>query len=307
MRSVTTSLQPQPIQTVTTPDELRRALAEAHRSGQSIGFVPTMGFLHQGHAELIRRATAENDLTVVSVFVNPTQFGPTEDLAAYPRDLPRDQALAQEAGAALLFHPSPANIYPEGHATSVSVAGLSTRVEGASRPGHFDGVATVVLKLLNLVQPTRIYFGEKDWQQLAVVRRMAADLFVPVEIVGVPTVRAAAYLPEGGLALSSRNSYLTNEGRVQASVIARALRTVQAAYATGTTDTAALLAVGQATLAEQPIELDYLYLLDTELQPLEGTVTPQQAAGARLVFAGHLHGVRLIDNMPLVSVSRGSE
>lgn len=283
------------LQTVTTPDELRHALAGAQQAGRTVGLVPTMGYLHEGHATLIRRSAAENDLTVVSVFVNPTQFAPTEDLAAYPRDLARDQALAAKAGAALLFHPQPQDIYPDGHATSVSVAGLSTRVEGASRPGHFDGVATIVLKLLNLVQPTRIYFGEKDWQQLAVVRRMAADLFVLTEIVGVPTVRA-----ESGLALSSRNSYLTDEGREQASVIARALRGVQSAYAAGETDSAGLLARGQAILSEQPIELDYLRLLDADLHPLTGTITPQQAAGARLVFAGRLHGVRLIDNMALI-------
>ncbi|ADY25983.1 Pantothenate synthetase [Deinococcus proteolyticus MRP] len=283
------------LQTVTTPAELRSALAEARRQGQSVGLVPTMGFLHEGHATLIRRSAAENALTVVSVFVNPTQFAPTEDLAAYPRDLARDQTVAQEAGAALLFHPQPQDMYPPGHATSVSVAGLSTRVEGASRPGHFDGVATVVLKLLNLVQPTRAYFGEKDWQQLAVVRRMAADLFLNTEVVGVPTVRA-----QSGLALSSRNSYLSAERQAQAAVVSRALRAVQAAYAGGEQDAQALLAAGHAVLAQEPVDLDYLHLLDAELQPLQGQLTPQQAAQARLVFAGRLHAVRLIDNMPLV-------
>ncbi|MDO4264341.1 MAG: pantoate--beta-alanine ligase [Deinococcus sp.] len=280
---------------MTTPAALRDALAQAHRQGQQVGLVPTMGFLHAGHATLIRRAAAENDLTVVSVFVNPTQFAPTDDLAAYPRDLARDQGVAQEAGAALLFHPQPQDIYPAGHATSVSVAGLSARVEGASRPGHFDGVATIVLKLIGLVQPARIYFGEKDWQQLAVVRRMAADLFLNVAVVGVPTVRAAS-----GLALSSRNSYLSTEQQTQAAVISRALRAIQAAYAAGEQDASTLLAVGRDVLAQEPLELDYLHLLDEELEPLHGQLTPQQAAAARLVFAGRLHGVRLIDNLPLL-------
>ncbi|GHG05864.1 pantothenate synthetase [Deinococcus piscis] len=284
------------LQTVVTPAELRSVLAAAHAEGQSVGLVPTMGFLHEGHATLIRRSAAENALTVVSVFVNPTQFAPTDDLAAYPRDLARDQAVAQEAGAALLFHPQPQEMYPVGHATSVSVAGLSTRVEGASRPGHFDGVATIVLKLIGLVQPTRIYFGEKDWQQLAVVRRMAADLFLSTEVVGVPTVRA-----DSGLALSSRNSYLSAEQQVQAAVISRALRTIQAAYAGGERDAQVLLQAGRAVLMEEPVELDYLHLLDAELEPLQGYLTSDQAAASRLVFAGRLHGVRLIDNLPLIA------
>ncbi|WP_261663709.1 pantoate--beta-alanine ligase [Deinococcus sp. Marseille-Q6407] len=297
-----TGTSPAGLWTVTTPAELRAALKDAHRQGQSVGLVPTMGFLHEGHAALIRRSAAENALTVVSVFVNPTQFAPSEDLSNYPRDLARDQALAQASGAALLFHPQPQDIYPAGHATTVSVAGLNTRVEGASRPGHFDGVATIVLKLLQLVQPARIYFGEKDWQQLAVVRRMVADLFVPAEVVGVPVVREAS-----GLALSSRNSYLSAEQQAQAAVISRALRAIQAAYTAGERDTAALLAAGQAVLAQEPLELDYLHLLDAELHPLQGQLSPEQAAGARLVFAGRLHGVRLIDNMPLLAAETSSD
>ncbi len=284
------------MQTVTTPAELRAAVQTAKAAGQNIGLVPTMGFLHEGHATLIRHSAAENDLTVVSVFVNPTQFAPTEDLDAYPRDLPRDQRTAAEAGAALLFHPSPADMYPEGHATSVSVAGLSTRAEGASRPGHFDGVATVVLKLLMLAQPDRAYFGEKDWQQLSLLRRMVSDLFVPVDLVGVPIVRA-----ESGLALSSRNSYLSSEQQRDAAVISQALRAVQEAYADGERAAVALLATGEEVLGRQPVELDYLQLLSPDFLPLCGLLTPETAAQARIVFAGRLFGVRLIDNAPLIS------
>lgn len=285
-----------PLELVTTPAELRDALQPARSQGQSVGLVPTMGYLHDGHGELIRRSAAENDLTVVSVFVNPTQFAPTDDLGAYPRDLDRDREVAAQAGAALLFHPDAGAMYPEGHATRVQVSGLSTRVEGASRPEHFDGVATVVLMLLNLVQPQRAYFGEKDWQQLAVVRRMVRDLWVPTEIVGVPTVRA-----QSGLALSSRNSYLTDEGRLHAAVISQALRAMQAAYQGGEAQADKLRQVGLNVLAQQPVQLDYLLLLDRDLQPLEGSLSPEQAAEARLVFAGRLHGVRFIDNMPLVA------
>ncbi|MDL2345667.1 pantoate--beta-alanine ligase, partial [Deinococcus sp. MIMF12] len=187
-----------------------------------------MGSLHEGHAQLIRRARAECGVVAVSVFVNPTQFGPGEDLSRYPRDLERDLRLAGDAGADVLFHPEAEAMYPPGHATTVQVGGVSGPLEGESRPGHFDGVATVVLKLLNLVGPQRAYFGEKDWQQLAVVRRMVRDLSVPVEIVGVPTVRGAS-----GLALSSRNSYLTPQQRERATVLSRALRAVQSAAASG--------------------------------------------------------------------------
>ncbi|ADV68242.1 pantoate--beta-alanine ligase [Deinococcus maricopensis] len=276
---------------VTTVAALREALAGARR----VGFVPTMGYLHEGHATLVRRARAESDRVVVSVFVNPRQFGANEDLSRYPRDLERDTQVAAEAGADVLFVPDVGEVYPHGYVTNVQVGGVSAGFEGASRPGHFDGVATVVLKLLNMVQPARAYFGEKDWQQLAVVRRMVRDLNVPVEIVGVPTVRAAS-----GLALSSRNSYFTDEGRAQATALSAALRAVQAAYASGTRDGDALREVGAAALArEAAFTLDYLDVVDPDLQPV-GAVTEEVAVGARIVAAARIHGVRLIDNLPLV-------
>jgi pantoate--beta-alanine ligase len=273
---------------VTDTGELREALAGAGR----IGLVPTMGYLHGGHATLIRRARAECDVVVVSVFVNPRQFGAGEDLGRYPRDLDRDLAVAGGAGADLLFRPDAATMYPDGYATTVTVGGVSGPPEGHARPGHFDGVATVVLKLLNLVRPVRAYFGEKDWQQLAVVRRMVRDLNVPAEIVGVPTVREAS-----GLALSSRNSYLSREGRDRAVVLSRALRAVQDAAAAGERDTTRLLQAGLAVLRAEPeLELDYLTVVDGDMRE---RARVDNNPMTRVLVAARMFGVRLIDNVPL--------
>ncbi|WP_161883715.1 pantoate--beta-alanine ligase [Deinococcus alpinitundrae] len=308
------------MQLVHTPAELRAALGPER---SSLGLVPTMGRLHDGHAHLIRRARAENDRVVLSLFVNPLQFGPTEDFAAYPRDLPGDMAFAEQAGVDVLFAPATDQMYPPGFATRVSVAGVSEGYDGASRPGHFAGVATVVLKLFNLVQPTRAYFGEKDWQQLMVVRRMVCDLNVPLEIVGVPTVRSA--LPgEEGLALSSRNGYLTPPQRARAAVIARALGSAQQRYAAGERRPSELLAAARAVLASEPeLRLDYLGLVDGDMRDIKqldngGVSTPHRSDAllldtalldtgpaadaptqARLLVAARLFGVRLIDNLPL--------
>lgn len=273
---------------VTTPEELRAALANA---GQ-VGLVPTMGYLHEGHASLIGRARAENDTVVVSVFVNPRQFGPREDLSRYPRDLTRDLGVAGTAGADLIFHPDAQTMYPPGYTTNVSVGGVSGPLEGSLRPGHFDGVATVVLKLLGLVGPERAYFGEKDWQQLAVVRRMVRDLNVPVEIVGVPTVREGS-----GLALSSRNSYLTPEGRERAAVLSKALQAVQAAAAAGERDTARLRQAGLDVLAQEPeLSLDYLTVVGGDMAERERVENDPMT---RVLVAARMFGVRLIDNLPL--------
>jgi len=278
---------------VTTPGALREALADWRRSGAGpVGFVPTMGYLHEGHAALIRRARAECSVVVVSVFVNPRQFGVNEDLSRYPRDLARDLEVAGGAGAELLFHPDAATMYPEGYATTVSVGDVSGPPEGISRPGHFDGVATVVLKLLNLVGPDRAYFGEKDWQQLAVVRRMVRDLNVPAGIVGVPTVREAS-----GLALSSRNSYLSPEERERAVILSRALRAVQAAAVAGERGTARLRQAGLDVLAAEPeVKLDYLTVVDGNMQA-QAQVTDDPLM--RVLVAARMFGVRLIDNLPL--------
>jgi pantoate--beta-alanine ligase len=310
------------LQMARTPAEVQAATV----GRGTVGLVPTMGALHDGHATLIRQARAECDLVVVSIFVNPLQFGPTEDLSKYPRDLERDCALAKEAGADLVFHPEAHTMYPAGFSSLVRVGGVSEALEGAARPGHFDGVATVVLKLLNLVRPDRAYFGEKDWQQLTVVRRMVSDLNVSVQIVGVPTIRIQGG-PADGLAMSSRNSYLNSEQQARASVLPRALRAVQAAYAGGEQDAAALLQAGTAVLQqESEIQLDYLSVVDAQLQPvsvLPANVQPRpqpprageamsdseqhSAPGSphngdmfRVLVAARMYGVRLIDNMPLV-------
>ncbi|WP_407540121.1 pantoate--beta-alanine ligase [Deinococcus radiomollis] len=305
---------------VRTRPELRAALLGA----ESVGLVPTMGYLHTGHATLIEQARRENEVVVVSVFVNPLQFGAGEDLSRYPRDLERDRAVALAAGADLIFHPDANHMYPAGFASSVDVGDVAQALEGASRPGHFGGVATVVMKLLNMVgaggRPAdRAYFGEKDWQQLMVVRQMVRDLNHPTQIVGVPTVR----LGEGaaaGLALSSRNSYLNPAHLARAAVLSRALRAVQAAYTSGETGVPALLQAGHRVLeSESELTLDYLTLVDEHLQPVESLTaapagaeqavstseqpqwpsTPHNADMFRLLIAARLFGVRLIDNMPL--------
>lgn len=277
---------------VETPGELRAALAGAGR----VGLVPTMGYLHAGHAALIRRARQSCDRVVLSVFVNPMQFGPREDLARYPRDLEHDLRVALEAGADVVFHPEPDTMYPPGFASAVQVSGVSEPLDGAARPGHFVGVATVVLKLLNLTQPAQAFFGEKDWQQLAVVRRMVADLNVPTEIVGVPTLRA-----DSGLALSSRNSYLSPGQLEQATALSAALRAVQAAYAAGERGGAALRAAGLAVLERDPdVQPEYLSVVGPDLRE---SVTLSPHPLNRVLVAARLGGVRLIDNLPLSPAS----
>ena len=269
---------------VDSREGLRAALGN-----EAPGLVPTMGALHEGHLSLIRRSAAENGRTVVSVFVNPTQFDDRADLARYPRDLARDAALAREAGANLVFAPGVEAIYPPGFATSVDVAGLTERWEGAARPGHFRGVATVVAILLNLVRPARAYFGEKDYQQLVVVRRLHADLKLPGEIVGCPTVR-----DHDGLALSSRNARLSSAERTRAAAVPRALFRMAALAAAGERDAARLIESGSGELAsETALATEYLAVVDGE--SLEPVATVR--AGARALVAVRLGGVRLIDNV----------
>ncbi|HWP29118.1 MAG TPA: pantoate--beta-alanine ligase [Chloroflexota bacterium] len=257
-----------------------------------VGFVPTMGYLHEGHLSLARRARAENATVVLSVFVNPTQFGPHEDYAQYPRDLARDRALAAEVGVDVLFVPTVEEMYPPGAATWVEVEGVSRRWEGERRPGHFRGVATIVLKLFLAVRPTRAYFGEKDYQQLLVVRRLVADLPLDLEIIGCPTVRE----PDG-LALSSRNTYLDPPARAQAVALSRALARAQALLSAGERRGPALEAAMQAELAAYPqVRLDYAAVVDAAtLEPL-----PYVDREARALIAAYVGSVRLIDNAPLL-------
>jgi pantoate--beta-alanine ligase len=246
-----------------------------------------MGALHAGHTALISRSASENALTVVSVFVNPTQFSNRDDLARYPRDLRHDAALAEEAGADLIFAPDLATIYPPGFDTAVEVGALSTRWEGASRPAHFRGVATVVTILLNLVQPVRSYFGEKDYQQLQVIRRLHQDLALPGQIVGCPTIR-----DDDGLALSSRNVRLTAHDRLLAQVLPRAIDAATNAAARGETDILLLEETARAVLDVPGVAIDYLALVDgSTLKPLSDLLP-----GARLLIAADVGGIRLIDN-----------
>lgn len=203
---------------VSTVNEVRNQVKAWKKEGLSIGFVPTMGYLHEGHASLIKRAVSENDKVVVSIFVNPMQFGPTEDLASYPRDLEADSKLCEEMGAELIFHPEPEEMYDQGFCSFVDMNGLTNALCGLSRPVHFRGVCTVVNKLFNIVTPDKAYFGEKDAQQLAVIKRMVKDLNMDIEIVGCPIIREA-----DGLAKSSRNTYLSDESRKQAVILSKSI------------------------------------------------------------------------------------
>lgn len=272
-----------------TIGEIRAALAPVHLSGRSVGFVPTMGYLHAGHLSLVERARAENEATVVSIFVNPTQFGPEEDFARYPRDEPRDLALCDEAGVNFVFTPDAAEMYPPGFQTYVDVTGLSQGLCGASRPGHFRGVATVVAKLFAIVQPRRAYFGEKDAQQLRVIRRLAQDLNLPVTVVPVPIIRE----PDG-LAMSSRNVYLNAEERRAALVLYRSLLVARDLVRSGEQNAAAVAEAIRALIAAEPLaRLDYLAIVDDEtLAPVERIDQPTLIALA--VFIGR---TRLIDNV----------
>jgi pantoate--beta-alanine ligase len=269
-------------------DAFRKALDAERASGRRIGLVPTMGSLHAGHTSLMQRAASECDVVVATVFVNPLQFGPTEDLSTYPRNPDGDRAKAEAAGVAYLFAPPQGEMFPDEPATVVSVASLTDVLEGAIRPGHFQGVATIVTKLLSLAGACRAYFGEKDYQQLAVVRRLTADLSLPAEIVGCPTVRAS-----DGLALSSRNAYLTPGERAVAPTLYRALQRAAAA-ATGTSDADELRAIMSATVAAQPaLQLQYAEVADAaDLSPL--TTLDRDA---RLLIAARLGRTRLIDNL----------
>jgi pantoate--beta-alanine ligase len=281
------------VRRVTTREGLREALGNARP-----GLVPTMGALHAGHRSLITRSVSENRLTVVSIFVNPTQFPNPEDLARYPRDLEADIALAREAGADLIFAPEAEVIYPPDFSTTVEVGHLADRWEGASRPGHFRAVATVVTILLNLARPGRAYFGEKDFQQLLVVRQMHRDLALPGEIVGCPTVR-----DDDGLALSSRNARLSREERARALALPRAIEAVCAAAARGVRDVRQLEAAGLARLKDAGISVDYLALVDGgSLEPLQSL-----RGGARLLIAAHVGGTRLIDNAAVDPPESGAD
>ena len=278
------------MRTIRTVAELRADLSEPRRAGRRIGLVPTMGAFHDGHLELIRRATAENDVTVVSLFVNPAQFGPSEDLATYPRDERRDASLAEELGADVLFAPPVEEVYPPGFATSVRVAGLTEVLDGdPSQRGsaHFDGVTTVVTKLLNMAQPDAAYFGQKDAQQALVIQRLVRDLDIPVEVRVVPTVRE----PDG-LAMSSRNVYLTEEERGRAVGLSRALDAAGREVAAGRRDARSVLTAASRELEASGIDPEYLELRSAD------DLSPAERVNGRtlLAVAARVGRARLIDN-----------
>ncbi len=279
-------------QVVRTREELRAVLAPARRAGRTIGLLPTMGYLHDGHLSLLRGARKRCDVVVMSLFVNPTQFGAGEDLSGYPRDEDRDVRLAGDAGADIVYAPDAPHVYPDGYATTVTVGGGLTEVlcghPDRRGPGHFAGVTTVVAKLLNAVGPDVVFFGAKDAQQVIVVRRMVRDLEFPVEVAVLPTIRE----PDG-LAMSSRNVYLTPAERQQATALSRALATVAAAAGAGETSTDKALAAAWQVLADAGVEPEYLEARDAE------DLSPAETFGPRPVLvavAARVGRARLIDN-----------
>ncbi|BAU28858.1 pantoate--beta-alanine ligase [Aneurinibacillus soli] len=281
------------MRTVSTIQELRTALKNIRP--QKIGFVPTMGYLHEGHISLVKKARETADFVVMSIFVNPLQFGPNEDLDSYPRDLERDSQLAVEAGVDLLFFPSVEEMYPTGSRTIVSVHEITDALCGASRPGHFDGVATVVLKLFNIVSPDYAFFGMKDAQQVAVIMQMVRDLNMQVEVIPCPIVREA-----DGLALSSRNVYLSEEARTQALVLSRALAEAQQLLGKGERNVAALRQAMETVIGTSPLaEIDYIELRSyPDLQ-----LTDELAGTCLIALAVRFGTTRLIDNI-LIEVAK---
>jgi pantoate--beta-alanine ligase len=279
------------VRVVATSAELRTALDAARKTGASVGFVPTMGALHAGHRSLLAAARRETGFVVASIFVNPLQFGPNEDLASYPRDLAGDLEVMERDGVDLAFTPEPSEMWSRPPVVRVSAGEIGSRLEGALRPGHLDGVATVVAKLLNLVGPCRAYFGRKDAQQLAMVRRMVSDLAFPNEIVACPTVRE----PDG-LALSSRNLYLSPEQRQRATSLSRGLRAGLDAWRSGERDPTKIEGAAAAVLDQTP-EVDTQYVALVEPDGFE--LPPRAAAGHILVVAARVGPARLIDNLTL--------
>jgi pantoate--beta-alanine ligase len=277
------------MQVAKTVREVRAWMKLARADGKTVGFVPTMGYFHEGHLNLMRRAKAECDLCVVSLFVNPTQFGPSEDFQRYPRDFARDAAMAESVGVDLLFAPEVEEMYPEGYQTYVEVTEITRRLEGAARPGHFRGVATVCTKLFNIVQADRAYFGKKDYQQLKVIQRMVRDLNIPIEIVPCETVRE----PDG-LAMSSRNVYLKPDERRAATVLYRALCAGRDAILAGERNGKRVQELVETVIASEPlVKPEYVDVADAEsLYPLE------ELRGEVLISLAARVGVaRLIDNV----------
>lgn len=281
------------VKIVSTIEAVRSASRSAHHDGKRVGLVPTMGALHEGHLSLVRVAKAQSEFVIVSIFVNPTQFGPNEDYAKYPRSFERDCQMLEQEGVDVVFAPSVEEMYPGGAVTFVTVEGLSEKLCGRSRPGHFRGVTTVVSKLFNAAEPDKAFFGQKDAAQVAIIQRMVRDLNTPVEIVVCPIVRE----PDG-LAMSSRNAYLDPQQRKSALVLSRSLKLVEQLFAQDERDAGKLIAGGKNAFAEEPsVRLDYFELVDTENLDLIQTVT----GTALVAVAAFVGTTRLIDNIVLVA------
>jgi pantoate--beta-alanine ligase len=274
-----------------TIEEMRASCRASRSGGKRLGFVPTMGALHEGHLSLMRAAKANCDIVAASIFVNPTQFAPTEDLAKYPRNFERDRKSLEKEGVELLFAPSTEEMYPAGPLSWVIVEDLSGKLDGKSRPGHFRGVTTVVAKLFHIVEPTAAFFGQKDAAQLAIIRKMVRDLNFPVEIIACPIVRE-----KDGLAMSSRNAYLNAEQRTQALALNRALKRVGHAWHNGETDPRKLLSVGREEIEkEKSVRIDYFEIVDPDnLEPM-----PKATKNALVAVAAWVGTTRLIDNISL--------
>ena len=272
-----------------TVDEVREAVKAWRKEGLTVGLVPTMGYLHAGHQSLIAASVAGNDRTVVSVFVNPMQFGPTEDLESYPRDLNRDAELCEKTGADLIFNPEPEEMYKDGFVSFVDMNGLTNHLCGLSRPVHFRGVCTVVSKLFNIVQPDRAYFGQKDAQQLAVIKRMVKDLNMPLEIVGCPIVREA-----DGLAMSSRNTYMNAEERQAALVLSRSIKLGREMVEAGERDAAAVKKAMSEMIESEPMAvIDYVEIVDNNTMESIDTISGDILCAIAVKINDK---VRLIDN-----------
>jgi len=275
---------------ITNPAEMYELSLEARLEGRTVGFVPTMGYLHEGHLGLVRRAREDSDIVVISIFVNPTQFGPSEDLQKYPRDFERDRALAEKEGVDVIFYPSVEDMYPENFTTIVEETSLSKRLCGESRPTHFRGVTTVVLKLLNIVQPHTAYFGQKDAQQALIIKRMVRDLNVPVAIVVCPIVRG----PDG-LAMSTRNNYLTPEERKRAIVLSQALQAAKKKVDEGERDSRVLKEEISKIIEPKVSKICYITISDIktleEVEKISGTVL--------IALAVYIGSTRLIDNIQI--------
>ena len=282
---------------ITTVQNMQDLVLAAREQGKTIAFVPTMGFLHEGHLSLMTEGRQRCDLLVLSIFVNPTQFGQGEDFDSYPRDLTRDAELAQSAGVDFIFAPTAEQMYPKGYATTIHIDGLTDNLCGASRPGHFDGVTTVVAKLFNIVQPHQAFFGMKDFQQLAVIQQMVRDLNMPVEVVGMPIVRE-----RDGLAMSSRNTKLSEELRREGLSLIDAIRQVIAAATGGETSSAALIELARQRIKQEAdAAIDYIQICNNQTLQDVSTIDDHSV----ILLAVHFGTIRLIDNHYVLKATSG--